>query len=83
MTSTVEIPALYADVLSTFSVKQRLDVIALLMESIRSKSKNKNIDNIDAIYARMSEDWGGDGTPEEIAEEIRSNSGLGRDIEVW
>ena len=84
VTSPIDMSALYADILSSFSVKQRLDVIAFLTDSLRmQKKQNKNAKNIDEIFARMSEDWGGDATPEEIASEIRANAGNGRNVDVW
>lgn len=84
MISSIEMSTLYADVLSSFTVKQRLDVIALLTDSLRKQRKqSKNAKNIDEIFARMNEDWGGDGSPEEIASEIRDNAGMGRNVDTW
>lgn len=84
MNSSIEIPAIYADVLSSFSVKQKLDIIAFLTDSIKKQMRrSKNAENIDEIFARMSEDWGGDGRPEDIAMEIRANAGTGRNVETW
>lgn len=38
---------------------------------------------IDAIFAGFSKDWGGEGSPEEIAASLRENSLETRDVEVW
>lgn len=84
ITSSIDMSALYADILSSFTVKQKLDVIALLTDSLRKQRKqSKNAKNIDEIFARMSEDWGGNGSPEEIASEIRANAGMGRNVDSW
>jgi len=44
--------------------------------------KSKKVD-IDSIFAGFSKDWGGDGTPQEIASSLRENITETRDVEVW
>lgn len=39
--------------------------------------------DIDTIFAGFSKDWGGEGTPEEIAASLRENSLEAKDIEMW
>ena len=38
---------------------------------------------LDSLLAKFSGDWGGDGTPSEIARELRQGEEMVRDVDVW
>lgn len=79
----LSVTEIYGQWLSSLSVSEKLDIISLLTESLRSKTSKSNKVDIDAIFAGFSKDWGDEGTPEEIAASLRENSLGTRDVEVW
>ena len=51
-----------------------LDFVKSLIPAKQKKArKNDDDEKLDAALAKFSSDWGGDGTPEQIVEEIREN----------
>ena len=38
---------------------------------------------LDAFLTKISGDWGGDATPEEIAADLRQGAEMVRDVETW
>lgn len=61
-------------------------VLAFVKSLIQKQKKaRKNDDNkrLDAALAKFSSDWGGDSTPEKIAEELREGVTNNRTVEVW
>lgn len=68
--------------------KALLEMVLAFVKSLASaknKSTNGDDDNgrLEAALAKFSGDWGGDGTPEEIAEELRQGVENKRTVEVW
>lgn len=72
--TSLSVTEIYGPWLSSLSVSEKLDIISLLTESLRKKKSKSNKVDIDAIFARFSKDWGGEGTPEEIAASLRQNN---------
>lgn len=68
-------------VLSSLTNDEKLDLIAKLSDSMREKKDSNR--NIKEIFASFNEDWGGNGTPEEIAEDLRKSRIFTREIEEW
>ena len=61
-------------------------VLAFVKSLIQKQKKaRKNDDNkrLDAALAKFSSDWGGDGTPQEIAEDLRQGIVNSRTVEEW
>lgn len=71
---TLSITDLYGQWLSSLSESEKLDIISLLTDSLRNKKSKSEKMDIDTIFAGFSKDWGGEGTPEEIAASLRENS---------
>lgn len=65
--TSLSVTDVYGQWLSSLSVSDKLDIISLLTESLRSKKSKSNKVDIDAIFEGFSKGWGGEGTPEEIA----------------
>lgn len=72
---------MYMGVLSSLTNDEKLDLIAKLSDSMREKKDSNR--NIKEIFASFNEDWGGNGTPEEIAEDLRKSRIFTREIEEW
>lgn len=82
MGTTVSITDIYMDALSSLSNKEKLDLISKLTNSIitkKKKNKAKDIHAFDCFHT----DWGGTGTPEEIAEDLRKSRVFKRKIQKW
>ena len=61
-----------------------LDFVKSLIPAKQKKArKNDNDERLDAALAKFSSDWGGDSTPEQIAEEIREGVVNNRTVEAW
>lgn len=82
MGTTVSITDIYMDALSSLSNKEKLDLISKLSNSIiknKKKNKVKDIHVFDCFHT----DWGGDGTPEEIADDLRKSRIFKREVPTW
>lgn len=82
MGTTANITDIYMDALSSLSNKEKLDLISKLTNSIikkKKKSKAKDIHVFDCFHT----DWGGDRTPEEIAEDLRKSRVFKREVPTW
>lgn len=53
-----------------------------LMQQAPSWEEEDNA-RLDAALARLSGDWGGDGTPSEIADKLRQGAMTSRNVETW
>lgn len=60
-----------------------LDYVKSLIQKQKKAGKNDDDKRLEAALAKFSSDWGGDGTPEEIAEELRQGVINNRTVEVW
>ena len=47
------------------------------------RKKKESSKNLRDIFSCFNEDWGGDGTPEEIAEDLRKSRVFTREVEEW
>ena len=81
--SSINITDTYMSILSTLSDDEKLDLIAKLSQSMRHKKAKTKKETMD-MFKCFHEDWGGNGTPDEIAEELRKTRCSGhREIEAW
>lgn len=73
----------YMSVLTSLSNDEKLDLIAKLSDSMRRKKtvsrKKKGLEIFDCFH----EDWGGDASPEQIAEDLRNARTFTRTVETW
>ena len=81
MITNLSITDMYMGVLSSLTNDEKLDLIAKLSDYMREKKDSNR--NIKEIFASFNEDWGGNGTPEEIAEDLRKSRIFTREIEEW
>ena len=81
MNTTFGITDMYMSVLSSLSNDEKLDLISKLSDSMRKKKESSK--NLRDIFSCFNEDWGGDGTPEEIAEDLRKSRVFTREVEEW
>ena len=58
-------------------------VKSLLPEMQNKARKNDDDKRLEAALAKFSGDWGGEGTPFEIAEELRQGVANDRTVETW
>ncbi len=80
--STISITDMYMGALSSLSDEEKLDLITKLTRSIldkKKKTKTKGLEVFDCFH----KDWGGEGEPEEIAEELRKSRFFNRDNVSW
>ena len=68
--------------------KALLEMVLAFVKSLVPKKKRnvKEVDDnekLEAALAKFSGDWGGDETPEKIAEELRQGVENQRTVEVW
>ena len=70
------------DILGTLSNEDKLDLISKLLKSMKKAVKTKR--ETKDIFARFSNDWGGDMTTEEYADMLRNeNVENTRTVETW
>ena len=82
MVGTLRVSDVYMDILSTLPNEDKLDLISRLVQSMKKavtvKKEQKD------IFARFSNDWGGNMTTEEYADMLRSeNVESTRTVETW
>ena len=59
------------------------------MKSLEEYRKNgstweeRDNDDLDAFLAKISGDWGGDASAEEIAADLRQGAEMVKDVETW
>lgn len=82
MANTINITDMYMSVLSSLSNDDKLDLIAKLTESMRRKKIKATKKDAD-IFSCFHEDWGGNATPEKIADELRHSRTFRRTIDTW
>ena len=70
---------MYMSMLSSLSNDEKLDLITKLSESMRKKKTNP--ERTKELFSRFNEDWGGNRTPEEIAEDLRNSRVFTREVE--
>ena len=58
-------------------------VKSLIPAKQKKARRNDDGERLEAALAKFSSDWGGDGTPEQIAEEIREGVVNNRTVETW
>jgi hypothetical protein len=82
MVGTLRVSDVYMDILGTLPNEDKLDLISRLVQSMKKavtvKKEQKD------IFARFSNDWGGNMTTEEYADMLRSeNVESTRTVETW
>lgn len=60
-----------------------LAFVKSLIQKQKKARKNDDDKRLDTALAKFSSDWGGDGTPLEIAEELRQGIVNSRTVEEW
>jgi len=60
-----------------------LAFVKSLIQKQKKARKNDDDKRLDAALAKFSSDWGGNGTPQEIAEELRQGIVNSRTVEEW
>ena len=60
-----------------------LAFVKSLIQKQKKARKNDDDKRLDAALAKFSSDWGGDGTPQEIAENLRQGIVNSRTVEEW
>jgi len=68
--------------------KALLEMVLRFVKSLtpaKQKKARENDDDerLEAALAKFSSDWGGNGTPEQIAEELRQGVENNRTVEAW
>ena len=81
MITNLSITDMYMGILSSLTNDEKLDLIAKLSESMR-KGNNVPKQTKD-VFNRFNEDWGGNGTAEEIADELRKSRVFTRTVDEW
>lgn len=81
MINNLSLTDMYMSMLSSLSDDEKLDLITKLSESMRKKRTNPK--RTKELFRQFNEDWGGDQTPDEIAEDLRNSRVFTREIEEW
>lgn len=81
MINNLSVTDMYMSMLSSLSDDEKLDLITKLSESMRKKRTNPK--RTKELFSQFNEDWGGDKTPDEIAEDLRNSRVFTREIEEW
>ena len=79
MITNLSVTDMYMSMLSSLSNDEKLDLITKLSESIRKNKSNPK--RTKELFSRFNEDWGGNRTPEEIAEDLRNSRVFTREVE--
>ena len=79
MITNLSVTDMYMSMLSSLSNDEKLDLITKLSESMRKKKTNP--ERTKELFSRFNEDWGGNRTPEEIAEDLRNSRVFTREVD--
>ena len=79
MITNLSVTDMYMSMLSSLSNDEKLDLITKLSESMRKNKTNPK--RTKELFSRFNEDWGGNRTPEEIAEDLRNSRVFTREVE--
>ena len=79
MITNLSVTDMYMSMLSSLSNDEKLDLITKLSESMRKNKSNPK--RTKELFSRFNEDWGGNRTPEEIAEDLRISRVFTREVE--
>ena len=79
MITNLSVTDMYMSMLSSLSNDEKLDLITKLSESMRKNKSNPK--RTKELFSRFNEDWGGNRTPEEIAEDLRDSRVFTREVE--
>ena len=71
MITNLSVTDMYISMLSSLSNDEKLDLITKLSESMKKNKSNPK--RTKELFSRFNEDWGGNRTPEEIAEDLRNS----------
>ena len=71
MITNLSVTDMYMSMLSSLSNDEKLDLITKLSESMKKNKSNPK--RTKELFSRFNEDWGGNRTPEEIAEDFRNS----------
>ncbi|MCD8182125.1 MAG: hypothetical protein LUE99_02465 [Bacteroides sp.] len=82
MADTINITDMYMSVLSSLSNDDKLDLIAKLTDSMRRRKAKATKVTTD-IFSCFHKDWGGNATPEKIADELRKSRTFHRTLDTW
>lgn len=68
--------------------KALLEMVLTFVKSLipakqKRAKENDDDERLEAALAKFSSDWGGDDTPEQIAEELRQGVENNRTVEAW
>lgn len=78
MITNLSVTDMYMSMLSSLSNDEKLDLITKLSESMRKNKSNPK--RTKELFSRFNEDWGGNRTPEEIAEDLRNSRVFTREV---
>ena len=79
MITNLSVTDMHMSMLSSLSNDEKLDLITKLSESMRKNKTNPK--RTMELFSRFYEDWGGNRTPEEIAEDLRNSRVFTREVE--
>ncbi len=82
MAATVSITDMYMGILASLSNDAKLELIGKLTASMRTKRSKVTSSSTD-VFACFNTDWGGDDSPEVIAEGLRKSHTFTREVESW
>ncbi len=82
MATTISVTDMYMGMLSSLPNDAKLDLIGKLTASMRRK-KTKIATKSADVFACFHTDWGGNKSPETIAEELRQSRSNNREVESW
>lgn len=78
---TISITDMYMNALSSLSNVEKLDLISKLTDSMLHKKKKVITEG--NIFSCFHTDWGGNESPEKIADDLRKNRMFNRDTVSW
>ena len=81
MINNLSVTDMYMSMLSSLSNDEKLDLITKLSESMKKKKRTPK--KTKELFNRFNEDWGGNKTPEDIADDLRNSRVFTREIEEW
>lgn len=80
--STISITDMYMDALVSLSDEEKLDLITKLIRSMWNKKRTAKAKGME-VFDCFHKDWGGEGKPEEIAEDLRNSRSFSRNEVEW
>lgn len=83
MALSINLADIYMNVLVSLPDNEKIDLASKLLASIKKFSPSTSEKTMDDPFVGFSDSWNEEGTPKQIAEDLRSHRNFSRTVEDW